>query len=317
MTLNITAWRIAALFGIVVIVAGCALREGRSSVWEKERPSSAKKIAVTSNEKDWRPDVHVVQKGETLYGIAFNYGLDYHEVAEINSIQSPWLIHIGQELRLFSGDTSSTSSAQIKSNVGSESLITQPVENAVREISIKEQPIALKLDYSNQAVVQIEKIQAEQLRPSAGGGAQPPLLAVPGTVSSGKRTQFVEVENRDLVWGMPAQGNTQATHTGGSNRKGIDITGKLGQPVVASAAGKVVYNGSGLRGYGNLVIIKHNKTFISAYAHNDKIVVREGQLVSKGQKIAEMGNTDTNQVKLYFEIRKFGKPVDPADYLPI
>jgi lipoprotein NlpD len=87
--------------------------------------------------------------------------------------------------------------------------------------------------------------------------------------------------------------------------------------VVASAAGKVVYSGSGLRGYGKLIIIKHNKTYLSAYAHNDRILVKEGQSVSKGQKIAEMGNTDASQVELHFEIRKFGKPVDPAQYLPL
>jgi lipoprotein NlpD len=97
----------------------------------------------------------------------------------------------------------------------------------------------------------------------------------------------------------------------------VDIAGRRGQPVVASAAGKVVYSGSGLRGYGKLVIIKHNKTFLSAYAHNDQILVKEGQSVSKGQKIAEMGETDSDQVKLHFEIRKFGKPVDPGQYLPL
>jgi len=95
----------------------------------------------------------------------------------------------------------------------------------------------------------------------------------------------------------------------------VDIAGSKGQPVGASAAGKVVYSGSGLRGYGKLVIIKHNKTFLSAYAHNEQILVKEGQSVTKGQKIAEMGSTDADQVKLHFEIRKFGKPVDPAKFL--
>jgi lipoprotein NlpD len=97
----------------------------------------------------------------------------------------------------------------------------------------------------------------------------------------------------------------------------VDISGKLGQAVVASAAGKVVYSGSGLRGYGKLVIIKHNSTYLSAYAHNDQVLVKEGQTVTKGQKIAEMGSTDSDQVKLHFEIRKFGKPVDPAKFLPL
>ena len=98
--------------------------------------------------------------------------------------------------------------------------------------------------------------------------------------------------------------------------KGIDIAGAAGQPVTAGAAGKVVYAGTGLRGYGKLIIVKHNDTYLSAYAHNREILVKEGQQVAKGQKIAEMGNTDADQVKLHFEIRRQGKPVDPLRYLP-
>jgi lipoprotein NlpD len=99
------------------------------------------------------------------------------------------------------------------------------------------------------------------------------------------------------------------------SNKGIDIGGKTGQPVFASAKGKVVYSGAGLRGYGKLIIIKHNKTYLTAYAHNSQLLVKEGQAVNKGQKIAEMGNTDADQVKLHFEIRRFGKPVDPQKHL--
>jgi lipoprotein NlpD len=98
--------------------------------------------------------------------------------------------------------------------------------------------------------------------------------------------------------------------------KGIDIGGRAGEPVMASADGKVVYAGAGLRGYGNLIILKHNNTFLTAYAHNQTLLVREDQTVRKGQKIAEMGSTDTDRVKLHFEIRRQGKPVDPARYLP-
>jgi lipoprotein NlpD len=120
-----------------------------------------------------------------------------------------------------------------------------------------------------------------------------------------------------LEWGMPTSGKVVAGFSESENRKGVDIAGQRGQAVVASAAGKVVYSGSGLRGYGKLIIIKHNKTYLSAYAHNDQILVKEGQNVNKGQKIAEMGNTDAPQVGLHFEIRRLGKPVDPAQYLPL
>ncbi|MCW3481579.1 peptidoglycan DD-metalloendopeptidase family protein [Neisseriaceae bacterium JH1-16] len=116
-----------------------------------------------------------------------------------------------------------------------------------------------------------------------------------------------------IAWGWPTEGKVGRGYS--DSNKGIDIPGKLGQPVVAAADGKVVYSGNGLRGYGKLIIIKHDKTFLSAYAHNNALLVKEGQSVRKGQKIAEMGNTDADQVKLHFEIRRFGKPVDPAQYL--
>jgi len=116
------------------------------------------------------------------------------------------------------------------------------------------------------------------------------------------------------VW--PAKGKVVTGFSEATSLKGIDIAGATGQPIAASAGGKVVYAGTGLRGYGKLIIIKHNGTYLSAYAHNKEILVKEGQQVAKGQKIAEMGNTDADQVKLHFEIRRQGKPVDPLRYLP-
>jgi len=113
----------------------------------------------------------------------------------------------------------------------------------------------------------------------------------------------------------PTRGNVLAGFDEVKN-KGVDIAGKAGDPVLAAADGKVVYAGSGLRGYGNLVIIKHNNTYLTAYAHNQTLLVKEDQAIKRGQKIAEMGNSDADQVKLHFEIRRQGKPVDPAKYLP-
>ena len=112
----------------------------------------------------------------------------------------------------------------------------------------------------------------------------------------------------------PVKGKVLAGFTEAA--KGIDISGKKGAPVVAAASGRVVYAGAGLRGYGQLIIIKHNNTWLSAYAHNDKLLVKEQQDVRKGQKIAEMGSSDSDQVKLHFEVRRQGKPVDPAKVLP-
>jgi len=126
----------------------------------------------------------------------------------------------------------------------------------------------------------------------------------------------VVIAAAETVLSGPAKGKVIASFNEASNLKGVDISGKMGQPVFASAPGKVVYSGSGLRGYGKLVIIKHNKTYLSAYAHNSQILVKEGQSVVKGQRIAEMGDSDTDQVKLHFEIRRLGKPADPLKHLP-
>lgn len=137
--------------------------------------------------------------------------------------------------------------------------------------------------------------------PTNGNGSAPPPAA------SGS--------DEDVGWIWPAQGTLVAGFDEAKN-KGLDISGKSGDPVVASADGRVVYSGAGLRGYGNLIILKHNNTFLTAYAHNKILLVKEDQTVKKGQKIAEMGNSDADKVKLHFEIRRQGKPVDPAKYLP-
>ena len=287
------------LLGTAAILAGCASSGQRAPVAEHSESGKKKAVAVEtahkkiSREKDWRPQVHIVQKGDTLFSIAFNYGFDYHELAELNGIQDPGVIQIGQQIRLFPGSAAIRPAATVDS---------KPIEPPVRE-----QPRLAKYAYSEAAVAQIEKVQ-EQVKPEVAVVAKPEAKPDRDTDNS---------EDEALEWSMPAKGKLIGEFSESANRKGIDIAGKLGQPVTASAPGKVVYSGSGLRGYGKLVIIKHNKTYLSAYAHNDQVLVKEGQTVTRGQKIAEMGNTDADQVKLHFEVRRFGKPVDPAKYLPL
>ncbi len=142
--------------------------------------------------------------------------------------------------------------------------------------------------------------------PAAAASAAKPASAPPASGSAAED---------DLAWIWPAQGQVLAGFDEAKN-KGMDIAGKAGDTVVASADGRVVYAGAGLRGYGNLIILKHNNTFLTAYAHNQTLLVKEDQSVRKGQKIAEMGSSDADRVKLHFEIRRQGKPVDPAKYLP-
>ncbi|MEO8331788.1 MAG: peptidoglycan DD-metalloendopeptidase family protein [Gallionella sp.] len=298
--------RFIPLLLMAVLIAGCVSRGQRAPV--VERGEAARKASADAakkggqREKDWRPEVHVVQKGDTLYSIAFNYGLDYHELAELNRIQDPGLISIGQEIRLFPGRSMSGSAAMSE---------PKPVE-----IMLKEQPKVVKYAYSEAAMAQIEKVQAQKFSPVVPVKAETKPVAKPDAAPAPDQGAD-EAEEAALEWTLPAQGKLIAEFSETANRKGIDIAGTLGQPVYASAAGKVVYSGSGLRGYGKLIIIKHNKTYLSAYAHNDKVLVKEGESVTRGQKIAAMGNTDANQVKLHFEVRRFGKPVDPAKYLPL
>ncbi len=303
--MNKTILRAISLLLVGALLASCSSSGRHAPVVERNAARKAAN-AGAQRDPDGRPQVYVIAKGDTLYSIAFNYGLDYREIAELNNIQNPDMIHIGQEIRLFPANTASaTRDSRPDTEIKSAADETPSAAIPSQAVFIKEWPKAVKLNYSEQALAQIEKMQADRPRTA------PVTVARSDTVSSPREAEGV------LEWGLPTKGKLISEFSESASRKGIDIGGKLGQPVVASAAGKVVYSGSGLRGYGKLVIIKHNKDYLSAYAHNDQILVKEGQSVSKGQQIAAMGNTDADQVKLHFEIRKLGKPVDPAKYLPL
>ncbi len=247
---------------------------------------------------DERPQAYTVQKGDTLYGIALEHGFDYKEVAEWNGIAPPYTIRIGQSVKL---------------NASPQTVVVTPFKavpvvetrQAGEDPLMKTQPKAAKLAYSEQA----EKGLTARAEPQD----KPAPIELPA-----EKKEAIQAEDDERVeWNWPAAGKviTSFNEASGSG-KGLDIGGKSGQPVLAAGPGKVVYSGNGLRGYGKLVIIKHNKTYLSAYAHNHQILVKEGQNVTRGQKIAEMGDSDADQVKLHFEIRRFGKPVDPIKYLP-
>ena len=302
---------IASAVIAAALVAGCSSSGSHAPVLERgaeheiESGTKLKKpvapaIKAMPRDKDGRPQIYVVQKGDTLHSIAFNYGLDYHEIAELNNIQNHGMIQVGKELRLPTASTSAVAKA---------------VESKPLEASIKSQPKVAKLPYTDQAVAQIEKMQEGLQKPEMMVVAK--VQAKPEIRAEAKIDSTADDDGSMLEWSMPTSGTLISEYSEAASRKGIDIAGKLGQAIVASSGGKVVYSGNGLRGYGKLIIIKHNKTYLSAYAHNDQLLVKEGQNVSKGQKIAEMGNTDTDQVRLHFEIRRFGKPVDPAKYLPL
>lgn len=301
-------WALAAL-----VLAGCitpAPSGRRAPVMEygaDKRPVSqvqppAAKRPVMDSDYATVTRIYVVQKGDTLYSIAFLNGVDYRDVADWNKLDNPAAIKIGQQLQLHIGVAGSPPAKDAPKPVMASQVQDQSVTKSYPKVG--------KLAYTAQALAQAERLQHDTAAPAAPVA----VAAVPSKPPASARVVDDEVP---LEWGMPTNGKLVAGFSEGENRKGVDIVGQRGQAVVASAAGKVVYSGSGLRGYGKLIIIKHNKTYLSAYAHNDQILVKEGQTVGKGQKIAEMGSSDASQVGLHFEIRKLGKPVDPAQYLPL
>ena len=290
---------------VAILLSSCAATRP-APVMETTQPQTAKPVVVTKpNAKagDWRPQTYTVQKGDTLYSIALEHGLDYKEMAQLNNIAPPYVIQIGQVLTLKPAEEVVTI-APLKS-------MPPPRSKPLPAPSfLKTGPKAVKVPYSEQAML----ARTEQ---PAVPESKPVPVQKPVTENKGESPSQATsgMDENSVDWGWPVHGKILNGFNDSTN-KGLDIAGKMGQPVQAAASGKVVYSGSGLRGYGKLIIIKHNKAYLSAYAHNNVILVKEGQSVLKGQKIGEMGDSDANQVKLHFEIRQFGKPVDPLKYLP-
>jgi lipoprotein NlpD len=286
-----------------VVMAGCAVRTGAPVVdraAEAKAASGKPPLAAKPAPRptDARPEFHAVRKGDTLYSIALDYGLDYRELAQWNGITGPSVISIGQQLRLSPAAGTTAATAPLKSAPGVQARPLDETPAAIGDGGVKTQPRAVRAPYSDQTYAQMASLKPE---PSPGTEPRPP---------SGQ-------EGEDYIaWAWPASGKVISAFSDSANLKGISIAGKLGQPVLASAPGRVIFSGTGIRGFGKLIVIKHNNTFLSVYAHNSELLVKEGQNVAKGQKIAEMGSTDTDQVRLHFEIRRLGKPVDPIKLLP-
>ena len=269
------------------------------------KPTPAAKPPVVTVQPAWRPpesrpDFYVVKQGDTLYSIALDHGIDYRELALWNGVSNPGAIQTGQQLRLAPPQTAATT-APLKSPPGVQArpLTGAPQPTAPTD-TVKSQPQGVRVPYSEQAYAQLATIKPDGAPPAKPDGPS----AAPGPDSD------------EIQFSWPANGKIVNSFNDGANLKGIGIAGRSGQPVYASAPGRVIFSGTGIRGFGKLIVIKHNNTFLSVYGHNSELLVKEGQNVTKGQKIAEMGNTDADQVKLHFEIRRYGKPVDPVKLLP-
>lgn len=283
----------------------------------KATPSAAPVVAKSVQPEG--PGWYTVKKGDTLIRIALDNGHNYRDLVQWNNLSNPNDIKIDQVLRVAPPDAVpgtvqvervtpapavATASATVASSAGSALAVVN-----------KSSPRGDKRPYSDATLAELQKPDAGAQKTTvaaAGNGATAAPATTTGNASTAAPAAAVAEES--MAWAWPADGRILATFEDGKN-KGIDIGGKAGQQIMAAGAGKVMYAGS-VRGYGNLVIVRHSNNLLSAYAHNQAILVKEGQTVQKGQGIAEMGNSDSDAVKLHFEIRQQGKPVDPSRFLP-
>ena len=277
---------------VVVSLAGCASSRSVNRAPVEDRgigvsrpapgatdPASAKPLPGIENAG--KPGYYTVKPGDTIMRIGLETGQAWRDLVRWNNLENPNLIEVGQVLRVVTPTTAAASTPAATEGVA----VARPVTSG-NVTPVSPTPPASA---------------ASAPRPATAAATPPPTPAAGG--------------DDELPWIWPAGGQLIGGFDEVRN-KGLDIAGKAGDAVLAAADGRVVYAGAGLRGYGNLVILKHNNTYLTAYAHNQTLLVKEDQSVRRGQKIAEMGNSDADRVKLHFEIRRQGKPVDPAKLLP-
>ncbi|MCV2348632.1 peptidoglycan DD-metalloendopeptidase family protein [Paucibacter sp. Y2R2-4] len=294
---------------VLLSLAACNSTPNRAPIEDRKVGSAAKTVPAAASsapasasqqpeakplpgaENAGKPGYYTVKPGDTLIRIALDNGQNWRDVAKWNGLDNPNLIEKGQVLRVLAPGIDAA--AVTTKSVTSAKVETRPLDG---------KPVAAGAASSGASV------------PTSSTSASASAASAPAPTSVSPANAARE-NDEDPVWAWPVTGAVSAGFDEQRN-KGLAFAGKAGDPVMAAADGRVVYAGSGLRGYGNLVIIKHNATYLTAYAHNQALLVKEDQAVRKGQKIAEMGSSDADQVKLHFEVRKQGKPVDPAKLLP-
>ena len=300
----------AVLLLAALVLAGCASR-GRAPAPVEDRSSGARVpytgVAVAPDpaarplpgaENAGKPGYYTVRPGDTLIRIGLDSGQNWRDIARWNGMDNPNVLEVGQVLRVGPPPETVVARPVTSSTVAATPVASPPAGAASAPVAAASAPVAAASAPTPTASAPRSTVTA-----AAPGPAADPLPPVPA--------------GEEVAWSWPAPGNNTVVGTFDEVRnKGLDIGGKAGDPVHAAADGRVVYAGAGLRGYGNLIILKHNNTYLTAYAHNQTLLVKEDQSVRKGQKIAEMGSSDTDRVKLHFEIRRQGKPVDPARLLP-
>ena len=308
----------ALLVALAAFFAGCASRSPAPVDDRRPAPTAQPKPPVLQQtpvpgaaapSAAARPGYYTVKRGDTLYSIALEHGADHRELAQWNKLEDASKIRVGQELRVRSAEDQGTAQvgrARTSSEVESRPLGTPSAATpAAQDGGMKNSPKALRLPYSEQNLASLSRSDAKpEARPEIK-----PEPAKPVAVAAPERA----TDAIDFIW--PAKGRVVAGFSEPRN-KGLDIAGNMGDPVVAAAAGRVIYVGSGIPGLGKFIVVRHENGFNTVYAHNREILVKMDQSLTRGQKIAELGNTDADSPKLHFQIRKFGTPLDPMKYLP-
>lgn len=301
-----------ALAVVIAALAACA-SSGPAPV--EDRSLGTRTLAPQPQAKAPGAATYKVQRGDTLYSIAFRNGTDYRELARWNGIASPYTIFVGQELQLAPKAGAPARSASTPVVATARPAPPARPTAAVAAMFEDEPPPTARAPVPPKAPAASAPAGAAPVTtttaPAAVAGTPP--VAPPASTPPPTATSVAG----DIAWRWPAEGRIVGTFvTGDQTRQGVDISGKAGDPVRAAADGNVVYSGNGLIGYGELIIVKHNPAFLSAYGYNRKRLVKEGDTVKAGQVIAEMGASSASRDMVHFEIRKNGKPTNPLDYLP-
>ena len=300
---------------VLLVLAGCA-----STAPAPVSGGGGQPTAVATPVAPVVRDTYTVKAGDTLYSIAREQGMDHRELIAMNGIENPNQISVGRVLKIKPKAAAGASGSAVATTapITTDVVVARPIGNEQvvekRPLSsntetFKREPKGGKEPYSDQALAQAQN--------QGQSKAADPVAPLP--VKPEAKPAVSAAAGDETGWLWPASGKVVTPFSEGGN-KGVDIDGKVGDPVYAAFDGKILiaksHNDDSLRRYGNMVIIQHGNGLISVYAHNSKLLVKEGATVSKGQKIAEIGNTGTDQIKLHFEVRSQGKPVDPLKYLP-
>ncbi|HEX7644791.1 MAG TPA: peptidoglycan DD-metalloendopeptidase family protein [Burkholderiaceae bacterium] len=313
-----------ALLALLAALAACSTPMSPAPIVDRngvpqpsaQQPTQAAPAAPAGHTGDER-GYYQVKKGDTLTHIALDNGQSPRDIAAWNNVANPNDIKVGQVLRVLPPEdaANATGGAQFAPVPQQGDIVRTPLAPQGAQSLNKTGPRGDKKPYSDAAFADMQKPDAASAPapapvPQPAGAA--PARTTPAATAADRAADTAAPEEA-VNWAWPADGKLIGQYE--ESKKGIDIAGKSGQQVMAAANGKVLYAGT-MRGYGNLVIVKHTNALLSAYAHNKTILVKEGQVVTKGQPIAEMGDTDSDAVKLHFEVRQQGKPVDPTKFLP-